>query len=638
MNWRRAALGSAGALLVVGMAGVIGVHALVDPERLKSMAHDKAAQAWSRDLSVGELSLSFLPWPGLAARDIALANPAWAKSRTLVHVDRVVARFEILPLLVGKVRIAGLELDGVKAALEVSPDGKVSWDLASPPPADAARGGAPDDAGLLALDTLRLRDVDIVYKPKSGGAIPWHIESATAAGSSGLRNVDIEANLSRRSRALKVKARIEDLSHAGSPGAISEGQIQLDWGQTQLTLEGRLPLDAALKGYALKADLEATSFDDLLAFFEVKKGRTAAARLHLEAREAAGWIEITQLAGTLGAFKFTGDAKVSASGPRTVVRARLDGDHLAWERFLLDAGFPPLPGLEPDEMFHDGPLAWPLLVALQGSEGTVELKLKSLVLRNGVELRGWKSSFAFVNDHLDLKAFSADLLGGSGSGAMAFDGGKKVVNVNFEGNGLLLERWFLERHIAIPFTGGPMKVTASFTGTGESLKSVAATITGPITIRMGRGSWTSEKAGHAESLMTSVFSSSQAGSIDFECVSLALPFENGHAQSPLIFGARSTASQLLTSGSIDLREESLDLKGRVQPRAGKVGLATIAGDIRISGKIRHPHVALDSVGTPAAVVRAGAAIATAGLSLVGTAKLDAAQSKKSDACEAVFAR
>jgi AsmA family protein len=639
MSWRRTAWVSAGAFLVAATAGAIALHALVDPERLKRVARDKAAHAWSRDLALGEMSLSLLPWPALTARDVVLANPPWAKNRNLVQVDRVVARLELLPLLVGKARIASLDLEGVKAALEVSPDGKVSWELGSasaPDSSTQSRSEASSDTNLLALEALRIRNADIVYKPKSGPAVPWRIDDATAQGASGLRNVRIEASFARRQRPLKLKAEIEDLSRVGRAGATSGGKIGLDWGQTQLAIEGRFPLEAGLKGLALKADLKASSFTDMLAFFDLKQGRTAAASAHLEARESQGWIDIAQLAGTLGTFKFIGDAKVSASGPRTIVKGRLDGDRLAWERFLLDLGFPPLPGLEPDEMFHDNPLAWPLLLGLQGSAGNVELKLRSLVLRNGVELRNLKSSLAFENDRLDAKAFSAEMLGGSGSGTMAFEGRKKLVQVNFDGTSLLLERWFRERAVPIPFTGGPITVKAVFTATGDSFKGLAATVTGPITIRMGRGTWASDKAGHAETVMTSAFSHADASSIEFECVSLSMPFSNGTASSKSILGARSTASQLLTSGTIDLRDETLDLHGRVQPRSGKVGLATIAGDIQISGKIRHPHVSLDSGGTPAAVVRAGVAVATAGLSLVGTAEADAANAKKNDACEAVF--
>lgn len=635
MGWRRTASWSAGALVVAAVAGAIAFHAFIDPEHLKRTARDMAAQAWSRDLALGEISLSLLPWPALTARDAALANPPWARSRNLVQVDRIVARLELLPLFVGRARIASLELEGVKASLEVSPDGKASWDLASSASADGTRRNASSDAQLLALRELRIRNADIVYKPKSGPAVPWRVEEATAHGASDLRDVRVEASLSRRQRPLRIEAEFEDLSRVGHPGATTPGKIAFDWGQTRLEIAGQLPLEATLKGYALKADLKAASISDMLAFFELRQGRTAAASAHLEARESQGWADITQLAGALGAFKFTGDGKVSWSGPRTIVKGRLDGDRLAWARLLLDAGFPALPGLEPDEMFHDNPLAWPLLVSLQGSEGALDVRLKSLMLRNGVELRDLKSSIAFADDHLDVKAFSTETLGGSASGTMALDGRRKTIRVNFDGTNLLLERWFHERSIAIPFTGGPMKVKAAFTVTGNSLKDLAASLTGPISLRIGPGVWVSEKAGHAQSVMTSAFSSNDTGSIDFQCIGASMPFSDGRATSKSIVGARSNASQLLASGTIDFREESLDLRGRVQPLSGKVGLATIAGDIRISGKIRHPNAGL--AGAPGAIVRAGAAIATAGLSLVGTAMADAEQAKKNDACEAVFA-
>ena len=78
------------------------------------------------------------------------------------------------------------------------------------------------------------------------------------------------------------------------------------------------------------------------------------------------------------------------------------------------------------------------------------------------------------------------------------------------------------------------------------------------------------------------------------------------------------------------------MRGRVKPKTGTVGLASIAGDIKITGKLRAPHASLDPVGTPAALARGAAAIATVGLSLVATASADAAQARKNDPCELVF--
>jgi hypothetical protein len=140
-------------------------------------------------------------------------------------------------------------------------------------------------------------------------------------------------------------------------------------------------------------------------------------------------------------------------------------------------------------------------------------------------------------------------------------------------------------------------------------------------------------------MMTNAFAAKDASQIDFECVAVALPFKDGVATANPIIGFSTTASVLITSGKVDLREESLDVRGRVKPKSGvRLGLATIAGDVRIAGPLRRPKMSLDPASTPELIARAGAAIATLGISAVGTAIVDAAQAKKSDPCEAPFLR
>ena len=97
-----------------------------------------------------------------------------------------------------------------------------------------------------------------------------------------------------------------------------------------------------------------------------------------------------------------------------------------------------------------------------------------------------------------------------------------------------------------------------------------------------------------------------------------LPFTQGRATGNAIVGARSDASRLLTSGYVSMRDEAVDLRGRVRPKPGMgVGLSAIDGDIRIAGKMRAMKVTLDPAGKPRAAVRIGAAVLTLGLSLAG---------------------
>jgi hypothetical protein len=209
--------------------------------------------------------------------------------------------------------------------------------------------------------------------------------------------------------------------------------------------------------------------------------------------------------------------------------------------------------------------------------------------------------------------------------------------MDFDGTGLLLERWFRERGSRIPLRAGPMQIKAALHASGDSMKELAASLTGPVTIRMGPAVWASGKAGETEALMTQAFAAQDAPEIRFECVAAMLPFKAGRATQEPIVGFRTAASDLLTSGTVDFREQVLDLRGRVKAKSGvTLGLAAVAGEVQITGPIRHPRMTLDPGGTPKALARVGAAIATAGASLLGAALVDAARAGRDDACEAVL--
>jgi AsmA family protein len=483
-KWHTMALGTVGAIVIAVLAAAFAVHALVAPERLAQKAREKAQEAWSRDLAIETASLSFWPAPVFHANNVVLAAPAGAKSPSDLRAKSLSARLEWLPLLLGKARFKGVELEGVNARLQGS---------------------------------------------------RWHFDAVRAA-----------------------------------------------W------------------------------------------------------RESGEAIEVTDLAAAIGKTTFTGSGTWSKSGTRNVVHASLETDRLDWVRTLLDAGQPPLPPLPPEELFHDNPVAWPLLSLLAEADGAIDLNFRSVLLRNGVELSNAKARIALEGARLNMTAFTTELLGGSAKGSMQFDPRKKSVRVNFDGTNLLLERWFHERGSDIPFKGGPMRVTASLAMSGDSMKALGASITGPVTIRMGPGVWASAKAGRAEEVMVH-FSAKESSEIAFECIAANLPFATGRAAASSLIGARSTVASLLTSGYVDLREETLDLRGPVRGKGGTVGLATIAPDMKITGPIRRPKASIDHGGTAKTIARVGAAILTAGASLRGSAKAAADKANESDACQVAFA-
>ena len=636
MNWRKAALWTVAAAALLVLAAAICLHLLVDPERLKKAARDRALAAWERELLLGDVHLDLFPLPALRANKVSLANPKWAKDPQLLQADLVRAELELLPLLTGKVRIKRLSLDGVKAGLEVAEDGEVTWQLGRTQP-NEPRAEVATEEQALHVASVHIRNADIVFrKQKRPDATPWRIQEAVLESQPGLKDVRLDARIVRFERPLHVKGRFADLSNLGQAGAVSEGTLELDWGAARFAVSGTFPLERSLKGQDIGGSLKAQSIHEIFAFFGIERSKTAPTQISMRARETEGRIEMKEIVASLGQLRVTGDATVTR-GKETRIAARLQADRIDWLKTLAEAGGTIKPPRNDGEVFHEDRVAWRAVTAIGALDGTADIAIGSLKMGNGIEIRKLRTQVKFGDGRMEMAPFSGEMLGGSARGALRFDGNRKSLRFELDGDNLLLERWFHERGSKVPFKGGPMKVTARLDLAGETYRALAASVTGPLRIRMGKGTWNNPRAGEAEEKMVSAFLPKNGTDVAFECGAANIDFRAGQASGNNLIGARSDVSQLVTSGRLDARSESLDLRGRIVPRRGsRIGLASFAGDVQIGGKFAKPTIQLDPAAAPAVLARAGAAIATAGVTVLGTALLDSAESKN-DPCEAVLA-
>jgi hypothetical protein len=208
--------------------------------------------------------------------------------------------------------------------------------------------------------------------------------------------------------------------------------------------------------------------------------------------------------------------------------------------------------------------------------------------------------------------------------------------LNLQLQGTELGQWFKAASKNIDMRGGAMQVDARVAAHGDSMKALLASASGPVNIRVGPARILSPAAGHAEFWFNGLFSRKDSSQVDLACVSMRLPFHDGIAQGEGIAGARSDASQLLTSGSIDMRQQTVDLHGRIRARSGvSIGISTFAGEVKIVGKVARPQLNLDEAGVGGAIARIGAAIVTSGISIIATSIWDGAN-PESDPCQVVF--
>jgi len=111
---------------------------------------------------------------------------------------------------------------------------------------------------------------------------------------------------------------------------------------------------------------------------------------------------------------------------------------------------------------------------------------------------------------------------------------------------------------------------------------------------------------------------------ELKCAVIRLPLSAGIARIDRSVAAETQKMGVSVSGTLDLRNESIDVTFRPQLREGiSIDIPQIAELVRLHGPLQHPQVSIDAVASVTAAARIGAAVGTGGLSEVGVLLLGA---------------
>lgn len=631
-GWRGRAFGIAMLAAALLASAILAGHLLFDQQTLIVMAQDRVHAATGRQLRIDTLSVRWLPVPSLRATGVALSNPDWAQYRDMIQADQIDMRLSWRALLSGRLVPGAILIRQAAIHLETTDDGKHSWSITS--------DGKTSGAHWQDLRELRAGTVDLFYRSPAGEH-QWKIQSLAASSAPGWRNAQLQAELLRGPQQMRLEADMADLSQAGQAGASSKGRIVLRLPTASATLTGMFPLSAQGSA-ATAADLsvQADSVTQAIGFFSAGDAAdTPSAAFSLQAQlrgaDQALLFDIRQL--KLGSTEASGNLVLRYESGKPRLEGHLALPSLDWSTLRREAGRPPPAPLAQGEIFRRAPLPWKTLEGLAGVDSRVTLRVDRLRLPSGIRMDQLEASLRGGSGRINVAPFSMTLLGGTASGKLNLDPTRHAAELTMDASDVTLERWFSERGRKLPVTGGPMRIHATLQARGNTQRDIAASADGLITVRGGATLIRSEKAGNAESLLTDLFplfSERDASQLRLQCFSARLPLRHGQADGALV-GARSDASQLLTRGSIDLRQQDVDLRGRVRARNGiSLGVALVSGDVAIAGPLAKPKMALDP-SSPGALARLGAAVLTGGLSVVATAAWDAVN-PAANPCEAAL--
>ena len=148
-------------ILAIGTAVFIGW--LIDPNDYKEYVAKWVESRAGRDFVIeDDLTLTFFPSLGIEASGLRLGNADYPGDDPFATAERAILRVKILPLLLARVELGNLEVDGLRLNLSRDAEGRGNWEdlLASSEPA-VATGGSSTTGGSSSTQNINIEGIEV---------------------------------------------------------------------------------------------------------------------------------------------------------------------------------------------------------------------------------------------------------------------------------------------------------------------------------------------------------------------------------------------------------------------------------------------------------------------------------------------
>jgi uncharacterized protein involved in outer membrane biogenesis len=578
--------GAVVALIVVALGAIAVAVATIDVDALIGPLRERVKAATGRELAIGGIDVRVSPVPRIVLSDLALANAPWGKAPHFATVKRAEAQIALRPLLSRRVEIVELALFEPVVALEADARGGGNWTIAP----TAGPAGAPATAG--GTSVLGVLGVDRVAI--TGGSVSWRGADAAASRRLDIETLHAQAGDAQAPIAVALRGRAEGIA---------------------VEVEGTLPSLATLGARRGPYPL---ALDGSVA------GRKASVATVLAL--ADGDYRLGDLRLAWGAATLRGEFTVRTAGPRPRFVFDLAAGPLA------PGDLPPLPnhGAAPapvplpasTRVFADDAVDFALLKAFD-ADG--HLAVERLALPDGRRIERISANVALRDARLDASLLTAAMLGGTVRAQLQIDGRdarQPAIRLRGEAKGLELAALLALAGVKREVRGGSTDVSADIATRGVSPRQWAGNATGQVVANVGAATVPTTRADADSAFgrlaeLVNPFRSIDAATV-LVCGVVRLPLANGVARIDRSIGIETQKVGVAASGTIDFRNETLDLALKPRVKAGvEVKLLQVASLVRVKGSFAAPAVGIDAMASAQTAARVGAAVATAGLSVLG---------------------
>ena len=593
------------------------------------LATDEVKAATGRELRIGgKLDIKLFPRLALVAEDVSFANAPWGSRPEMARVKRLEASVALLPLVRNHVEITRLVLVEPDVLLETDAKGVGNWVFKAPaaakPGAGGESGGAEVDLHGASIDRGQLVWRDGVRKSTLRLAIQRLRLDRKTLGDE--LNVDLAAAFRDQPFTLK-----------GSMGLIRRLLVRdsswpldlaLSTAGAEINVKGSIDFSAKLP--QLDGELKA-EVKDAAGLAKLAGGSFALpVPLALTAKAKASRDEylVEPMRMTFGKSTVEGRVAVKTGGTRPFATASVKSPQIDLASLTPRGGKPGAGGKgESGRLFSDAPFP---LEMLRTIDGTADAAIERLVLPNGLPLEKIQVKATLKDGRLDVQPLQALVGGGTVAGRATLDATRSrsaTLAFSIEGKGISGEKVAAAMGHAGAISGGSTDLALNLAGPGESVARFMGGANGEIRATMGPARTSGAGLDFGGDVLTKVADLANPSRrtekySETKCAVVRLPVRDGIATAQRTIAVETARVDIVAAGTINLRNETLDLALRPQVKEGLgIGAASLAELVRVTGTLANPTVGIDTLGSARAALSVGGAIMTGGLSLLGEAAL-----------------
>ena len=592
------------------------------------LAERQASTALGRPVKITHLHVQIGLHPTIAADGITIANPdGFPADAPFATIDRLAVTVDIPAYIHDRsVDIPTIDVQHPVVMARALPDGRNNWTLGSKAGSASSSSSKPPRLGALRIEDGHVHVVDPALKSDFNLDVATGEAPAGAApdASGDSSRIIVDAKGTYAAQPITGRFVGGALLSLRDPAKPYPVDLQLASGPTHVSLVGTVQDPVAFAGADLKLHLAGPDLSLLYSLTGVAIPQTPPFDLTGQLDYAEKRIKFSNLQGRVGSSDLEGEIDVAPGGERAQVTASLASKNVDLADLGGFIGSTPGRAATPNQTAQQR-------AALSRAEASPQLipntpinlpKLRAADVElhySGAHIQGRSIPFDAIrtdmtikNGNLDLHPIALSVGKGQIAGTIALNGEQDAVHAkaDIDFRQVDLARIMSSTH---SFAGsGTIGGKAVIDGTGSSLAALLGNGNGELKLYMSAGGDLSAllidlsglQFGNAVLSALGVPSRAQV-----RCLVTDFVLRRGILDTKTML-LDTTEANVTGTGSVNLRDETVDYKLRTEPKHFTIG--SLPAPINITGKLKSPSILPDA---KVLAERAGAAI---GLGIVLT--------------------